>query len=241
MTTEKPAFAPRGTFQDDSPSTEPGPERPFVNAPRVSPDPYRDTVAALHARRRALIEELEEIERALAPELRAPTAPTPADRVLSEPDWLGALSRARWARPLLGGLATLALVVLAAQQFVTYATRPAVLVHDDASVVEVGGARFVVARTLLDRLASGRFRSTTLSPVVEKGVVVGLRIEAPERDEASALGLYDGDVVIAVDDHEIARPDGARRAFETLRLSPEFDVLVRRGDAIRRLHYVVVG
>ncbi len=241
MTTEKPAIAPRGTFQDDSPSTEPEPERPFVNASEAA-HPYRDDVAALRTRRRTLLAELEEIDRALAPPRPASSAPpSPADRLLSDPDWLGALSRAPWLRSALGGGVALVLVVLAAQQLVTYAARPSEISHDDARVVVVDGTRFVVARTFVDRLAGGRLGRTALAPVVEKGVVVGLRIESSGHDEASALGLRDGDVVVAVDDHEIARPDGARLAFQTLRVAPEFELVLRRGDVVRRMHYVVVG
>lgn len=239
MTTEKPAFPPRGTFQDDSPSKETGAARPFVNGSSDGA-PYRDAVAALHARRRALIAEIEEIDRVLAPPPPL-GAPTPADRALSEPDWLDAIVRAPWLRPVLGGLVGVVGVVGAIELAASHASEPPAFVHHDVSVVEVDAANFVVARTLVDRLATGRFSRTALAPVVEKGVVVGLRIESNGPDEASALGLRDGDVVLAVDEHAIAAPDGARLAFETLRLATELELVVRRGDEVRRLRYHVVG
>ncbi|MFO0682370.1 MAG: hypothetical protein U0234_09980 [Sandaracinus sp.] len=241
MPPEKPAIAPRGTFQDDRASEDEPATRRFVNGASAAGAPYRDSVAALRARRSALLDELEQIDRALAPTRQDESKPTPADRALSEPDWLGALAREPWGRPVIASLVALVLAVVALQQVVSYAANAPSFVREDASVVAVGDARFVVARTLLDRLATGRFERTALAPVVEDDVVVGLRIESSGRDEVSALGLEDGDVVLAVDDHALARPDGARRAFETIRLSPEFDVLVRRGDRMLHLHYLVVG
>ncbi len=230
--------APRGTWNDDSASEQGGESRRSVSGP------YRDPMDAARARRAALKREIDDLDERLARREQAGRELLAIDREVH------AVARPRAAtvalRSIVRGVVGLAPGFLCGALVVggvDWAPRPvAVVAHDTPSVVRLDGQRFVVARSALDRLVATTAEGARVEPYVEKDTIIGLRLGglAPG-SELRDLGLADGDIIVAVDDHDIARPNGARDAYRTLLTAWRFELVVRRGDRLRRLSYEVVG
>lgn len=237
MPRETSENAPRGTWIDDTASDHPSDSRRSVS------DPYRDPTDSIRARRKSLARELDEIDRQLDARVSVAKELASIDRQLRSASRLSRLAvAARW---LSGSLSPMVVALLGcfvigelAEQ---HATQHVVISHDVPGVVRLDAERFIVARSMVDRLLTSGSERTRLDPVVEKNTIVGLRVIASPGAETSDLGLFDGDVIVGVDDYDIARPNGARAAYDVVRWAPRFVLIVRRGDRVRRLSYDVVG
>jgi hypothetical protein len=172
--------------------------------------PYRDDEAMLRAR----CERLERENAWLA--YRLERAPTPAPR----PPWAIA---APWL--LVAVLGVLALSM----------TQRDLVVHRGVGVVRVSTDRFFVTRAWVERVV----RAVPVMPDVFDGEIVGLRI-AESTELTDAFGVRADDVVMAVDDHWIRDPDGARDAWSTARTAEHFAVTVRRRGVFRTIEVDVI-
>lgn len=229
--------APRGTWNDDSSSEGSGESRRSVSGP------YRDATEAARLRKAELLREAGELDAWIRRRERVATDLLALDRTLRPPE----TPRFVALRSIARGLGTLVPAFLLGGAFVsclvTYApARVAIVAHDTPGVVALAGQRFVVSRSIVDRIVATRGAGARVAPYVEKGAVVGLLVDSlAPASELRELGLFEGDIILAIDDHVIARPDGARDAFATLRTAWAFDVVVRRGERLRTIRYEVVG
>lgn len=237
MRPESPEIAPRGTWHDDIASRERDESRRSVSGP------YRDATDTLRARKALLEREVDEIDvsiarrereaRELASVHRALRAPPPGmTRVLAGSVARGLVS---FLVPFALGAATFALAEGGVPSVVVAA-------HETQSVMRLGGQRFVVARGIVDQLVATGGEGVRLEPYEDGGAILGLRVASlASSGSLAVLGLREGDVIVAVDDHRIAAPDGARDAFATMRTAWHFDVVIRRDKQERRISYDVVG
>ena len=226
--------APRGTWNDDSTSSFDPKSRRSVSGP------YRDATEAMREKRAELAKEIDGIDQQLRERAHLAREIATLDRQLSAMSRSSQLAfAARWLTR--GGMA-LVVVLSAMNLFITYAPRHTqVIAHMAPGIVRLDDGRFVVARSMIDRLIANDAAEVRLDPVVEKNVIVGLRVAAVSDGETRELGLRTGDVIVGVDDYEIARPDGARAAYELVRTAMRFVLVVRRGGDLRRFAYEVVG
>jgi hypothetical protein len=228
--------APRGTWNDDSSSERAGESRRSVSGP------YRDATEAARLRKAALLREVDELDGWIRRRERAASDLIALDRALRPPETPRFVALRAIARGL-GTLVPAFLLGAFVSGLATYAPTPvAIVAHDTPGVVALAGQRFVVSRSIVDRIVATSGAGARVGPYVEKGAVVGLLVDSlAPASELRELGLFEGDIILAVDDHVIARPDGARDAFATLRTAWAFDVVVRRGDRLRTIRYEVVG
>jgi len=182
-----------------------------VGDPRRSVSgPYRDDEATLRARCEAL-------ERAnLALEGRLASAPI------------------RAAQPSSTRVLPWVLVAALAVTALSMAQRDLV-VHRGAGVVRLSADRFLVTRACIERVVRG----VPVVPDVLDGDIVGLRI-AEASELTSAIGVREDDVLVAVDDHWLRDPDGARDAWSAAGSAEHFTVTVRRRGIFRTIDVDVI-
>ncbi len=123
------------------------------------------------------------------------------------------------------------------------ATRSVAATAPDApSAVEPGA---VIDRAALLRVLDAgvaRFLGgVEIQPVLEGRRFVGFRIVSFYPLDASVAGgeISAGDVVVAVNDLPIERPEHAFRVWQVLRVASELKIRVLRGTALREVRYAI--
>lgn len=228
--------APRGTWNDDTSSERASEPRRSVSAP------YRDPLQAVRLRRAALAREIDAIDRQLAERASLAAELVALDRALHAPPRVpvalvrAARAAARFAAAgiVAGWSAALALAIVHPPDR-DREPAPVVVVPAETVVRAHEPSVFAVSRRDVDAVIA----RTDVEPVVERDVIVGLRITRPGDAEGDTLGLRRGDVIVAVNGHELVHPDGARLAFETVRTAPAFVLTIQRDGMSRRLRYEV--
>jgi hypothetical protein len=221
---------PRGTWNDDIASGTP------ADPGRSVSGPYRDGTETVRARRARLERELDEVDAILARDAKEARA---IARAASHGGALGArfATGMLWTFRSLYVLAPIAWIAVLMFHAFTLASTSVTRVAP--GILRIGPDERVVTREVVDAILGERAGSVLLEPVVEEDAVVGLRIVTlPWMRE---LGLRRGDVIVSVDDDRIAAPDGARRAFDTLRIRDRFDLVVMREGETIRLRYDLLG
>jgi len=229
--------APRGTWNDDSASERSSDPRRSVSGP------YRDPMETIRARRAALDRELRDLDAMIEKRARAIGELPAAERALRRRGpWAAVMNVARWVSRGVAVTAPAILVGMGLLVWLQGFDRPvafAPVTHAGPSILRVGRDQFVVERSVIDAIVGNRDGCVLLEPVVEKDAIVGLRlVTLPWMSE---LGFERGDVILAVDDRFVAAPDGARDAFDAIRIHDRFDILVRRRGEVRTLRYHLIG
>ncbi len=235
MPTENSENVPRGTWNDDNASSGEATARRSVSGP------YRDERDTMRARRAALEREMREVDLLLEAQTRVERELARASGALSSASRPGRLATiARWAsRAVMASMPALLVGAALLVYVLPMREPPRTVVHVGPSVLRVARDQYVVERQVVDSIATNRGGTVLLEPVVEKDAIIGLRIVTfPWMRE---LGLERGDVILAVDDRDIAAPDGARAAYDAIRVQDHFEIVVRRQGEVRHLRYDMIG
>lgn len=103
----------------------------------------------------------------------------------------------------------------------------------------------MISRRAIDRALAGPetlSHRTRILPEVRDGRTVGVRVFGIRRgDVLSSLGFANGDVILRVNELEVASPDRCLEAYSRLRASDRLTVTYERGGRVRSHGYAIVA
>ena len=113
-----------------------------------------------------------------------------------------------------------------------------------SGIREVVPGVYAVARQAVDAALEDQttlMRSTRIIPVERRGRVVGVQVFGVRPGDLLArLGVESGDVIMRLNEFDIATPDCCLRAYTRLRQSDSIDVLIERRGRRVTLRYEIV-
>ncbi len=117
--------------------------------------------------------------------------------------------------------------------------------RDEAlGVRALGRGVYVISRRAIDRALAGPetlARRTRILPEVRDGRTVGVRVFGIRQgDVLSSLGFANGDVILRVNELEIASPDRCLEAYARLRATDRLTVTYERGGRVRSHVYAII-
>jgi general secretion pathway protein C len=118
---------------------------------------------------------------------------------------------------------------------------PSVEARDDG-VRQTGPRSYEVRRGAIDRVLGGGVARSwpRVVPVERAGGPIGIRLAGVDRDgPLAAIGLLEGDVLLAVNGRSLATPDAALAAYTTLRAADHVRLAVDRGGRRVELDYLI--
>jgi len=109
----------------------------------------------------------------------------------------------------------------------------------------LGRGVYVVSRRAIDGALESRGglgRRTRIVPEIRDGRTVGVRVFGIHQgDSLSSLGFADGDVILRVNDVEVASPDRCLEAYARLRAADQLTVSFERRGRVRSHVYAIVA
>lgn len=109
----------------------------------------------------------------------------------------------------------------------------------------VGHGVYVVPRRAIDDALSDQAalaRSSRIVPVTREGHVVGVRVFGIHPGGLmDALGLENGDMLLRIDDVDVASPDRCLEAYSRLRTTDRVTLTLERDGVVREHVYAIVG
>lgn len=114
----------------------------------------------------------------------------------------------------------------------------------DSGIRRLANGRYTIQRSLLDKLLgdmNGLARTARIIPASANGRATGFRFVAIKPDTFYArIGLQNGDVVRAINGHEMTSPDRALEVYSKLRSASHLNLAVLRGAQPMNIDYDIV-
>jgi general secretion pathway protein C len=112
----------------------------------------------------------------------------------------------------------------------------------DGEVRKIGAHSYEIRRAVVERVLAGRQApgSARVVPQARDGQVVGVRLSGIGRDSPfAAIGLADGDLLLAVNGRSIATPSAALEAYAALRAADHIWLAIERARQRIRIDYTI--